>query len=162
MTAVLAGLMALGTSPWREMDADVRAEAVVAASPDEVTALLADLRRASALFPTECLTRWAFGVPSSGEGAMARVSYVPHWMNRRLTLTITEVDPGARVVWSHAGDLGFTTTFTVEAADGGARVRIATPLNGPPWPFGKMYQTQVKPAWDACYHTALRNLGSGA
>ena len=42
-------------------------------TPEQVTARLADLERASALFSEDCLARWSFGVPSQGLGAMARV-----------------------------------------------------------------------------------------
>lgn len=154
----LALWLAMGATPWQGMDADVAAEAVVKATPEQVTATLADLPRASALFSDDCLARWSFGVPSQGQGAMARVSYTPHWMNRRLTLTVSALEPGKRVDWDHAGDKGFLTRFTVTPSGEGAKVSVLTPLVGPPWPFAKLYQVHIKTTWEACYIDALRRL----
>ena len=158
MFVLLLLLAAHAASPWRAMPADVRAEVAVDAPPERVVAALSDLRAASALFDEGCVKDWSVGVPSSGVGAMARATYTPSWMHRRLTLTVRSVDARA-VVWDHAGDRGFVSTFTVSPAERGANVVVEVPMMPPPWPVGKVYQVRVKPAWEACYVAALRRVG---
>lgn len=151
---------ALAASPWRDMSADLHAEVTLALPAEQVRAALADLSVAQGLFDRDCVQDWVVGIPASGPGAMARATYVPSWMHRRLTLTVKRADPGA-VVWDHLGDRGFVTTFNLLPAEGGTLVKVDVPLNLPPWPLGKVYHLKIKPEWQACYVAALRQIGKG-
>lgn len=150
--------LALAGGDWRERPADVRADAVVSLTPGEVTSLFADPERASVLFPDDCTARWAHGVPRSGVGAVARVTWTPSWIYRRLTLTVERVDEGRRVRWDHAGPRGFVLDVEVAAEGAGSRVTLHTPLNPPGWPVAKLFHQQIVPAWTSCYAEALRRL----
>jgi hypothetical protein len=156
MILLVAGAWA--ANPWKDMPADVVTEVTVAAAPEVVTRLLADLPAVAEAFPSACFTRWSLGVPDRGLGAMARLTYTPHWMSRRLTLEVGDVAEGQRVVWEHPEDGGFQTTFGVSAVDGGSRVTVETPINPLPWPIRKLYQNRIRPAWEACYRDGLQRL----
>jgi hypothetical protein len=149
-------------SRWDGVDADVVVRVVVDAEPAAVTATLADLGRASTLFEPSCLARWAVGVPESGVGARARVTYTPSWMSRRLTLVVTDAVPGEQVVWDHEGDRGFETRFVVSPTPDGTEIVMETPLLPPPWPVRELYHLKVKPAWEACFTAALSKLGDAS
>lgn len=151
--------LALAGSPFEGQSADIVAELTIDASPDRVTEALADLPRASGLFGEGCLVRWQVGVPESGEGARARVTYTPHLMRRRLTLEVEEEVPGRRVVWTHEGRRAFDTVWTVEPVPGGSHVRVEVPLEAPGWPLRRLFFLDIQPTWAACYARALRALG---
>ncbi len=151
--------VALASSPWVGVDPDIRAEVEISWSPQRVTEALSDLEVLSTLFSEDCLKRWALGHPMAGVGARARVSYVPSWMNRRLTLEVQEVRPGVRVELEHFGNRGFLTRFDVAPGSaGGSVVSVVTPLQEPPWPVREIFHLRVKPAWEACYVDAIKNL----
>lgn len=139
-------------------DADVVVERTVPVSPATVTAVLEDLDAAGELFDRPCARRWATGVPSAGVGARARQTWTPSWMNRRTTLVVREVAPGARVAWEREGDRGWHTVFDVEAADGGARVRVHAYVALPGWPLKELYLQRIRPAWAECWAGGLDRL----
>lgn len=147
-------------NPYEGRSGDVTASLRIDTEPERVTRALADLPRVAGLFDEQCLVRWRVGVPESGVGARARVTYTPHLMNRRLTLEVAEVAPGAEVVWTHEGNQGFDTVWTVEEVPGGSVVTVLTPLEPPGWPLRRLYFEDIHPAWTACYQRALRALGA--
>lgn len=110
-------LLWIGTSwaasPWIDVDPDLHAQTEVPADPQAITAFLSDPRQVSELFDEDCTRRWAFGVPASGPGARARVTWVPSWLHRRLTVVVSEVVEGRRVVLDHEGPKGFLVVFDV-------------------------------------------------
>ena len=154
--------IAMAASPWKDMDADIRVEKVVRATPEEVTATWSNFDTLAPLFDEDCLDRWAVGVPSKGEGARGRVSYKPSWMNRRLNVVVKKLVPGKKVLLDHEGNRGFFTKITVRPVEGGTAVVVHTLLNPPPWPFRKAYHVDVKPAWAACYIDALARMDGGS
>lgn len=150
---------AVAGNPYLDREGDVVASARVAESPAAIVEHLADLPRAAGLFGEGCLVRWQVGTPESGVGARARVTYTPHLMNRRLTLEVTGVEPGAEVEWDHEGPRGFVTVWTVAPVPGGSEVTVRTLLDPPGWPLRRLFFEDIHPAWTACYARALRALG---
>jgi carbon monoxide dehydrogenase subunit G len=140
-----------------DTNADVVATFTVGSSPEAVIQIVSDLKAQEALLST-CTQKWEHGTVSVGVGANARLVYKVGPWRRRLTGTITQVDPGRRVTLDHAGNKGFITTWTVSAADAGAQVELRTLLNLPPKPFRKVYVNRIQARWQACYAEALVKL----
>ncbi|MCK6503941.1 SRPBCC family protein [Myxococcota bacterium] len=138
-------------------NADVVATFTVGGSPSAVTEVVSDLKAQEALL-TGCTQKWEHGSVSVGVGANAQLVYKVGPWRRKLTGTITQVDPGRRVTVDHAGNKGFITTWTVSAADAGAQVELRTLLNLPPKPFRKIYVNRIQARWQACYAEALVKL----
>jgi len=151
---------ALAGNPYEGRSADVTATLRIDTEPERVTRALADLPRVAGLFDETCLVRWRVGVPETGVGARARVTYTPHLMNRRLTLEVAEVEPGREVVWTHEHKHGFDTVWSVQGVPGGSVVTVTTPLHPPAWPLRRLYFEDIHPAWTGCYERALRALGA--
>ena len=163
MMLLLAGL-ALASSPWADLDADIRAEQVVPAPPEEVYAHLIDLRTLERIFPERCLSEVRVTEPPKGLGATVELTYHAAAMNRRLLGTLVEAieptGPGAgRIDIDHASARGFVTRFLLHPeGEEATRVEMTSYLNPPPWPFRRMFYTRVRPAWTQCYHDALEGL----
>ncbi len=151
---------AIAGNPYQDRSADVVASLRIDTPADRVTRALSDLPRVAGLFGEGCLVKWQVGIPESGPGARARVTYTPHLMQRRLTLVVGEVRPGTRVVWEHEGKGGFETWWTVEAVPGGSVVSVEVPLEAPGWPLRRLYFEDIHPAWTDCYARAIRALGA--
>ncbi|MBM4393821.1 MAG: SRPBCC family protein [Deltaproteobacteria bacterium] len=163
MIAALLFAVAAEARDWPS--ADIVNEGTVAASPEAMVAVLTDLARVGTLLPRDCVGQWTPGVPASGAGATAEVRYDMAAMHRKLNMTVTrvEADAGRALVdWDHAGNKGFVTRWTVTAAEGGSAVKLASPLNPPPWPFTKYYFDAVKPEWDACQAKFIAAVGKAA
>ncbi len=151
MIAALLFAVAAEAKDWPS--ADIVAEATVPATPEAMTAVLSDLARVGTLLPRECVGAWVVGSPPSGQGATATVRYDMAAMHRKLAMTVSRVeadDSRAIVDWDHAGNKGFITRWTITATDTGSTVKLASPLNPPPWPFTKYYFDTVKPEWEGC------------
>ena len=156
---------AQAASPWIDVNADVIAHQTVAASPESTFEHVMDLQNQAELLPEDCVTRWVFGVQTAGVGATARLTYVPSVLRRRLGATITRADQDIPEIGAylleieHPGNRGFVTRWEIAPADPtGSEVTVTTYLNNPPWPFREIYHLQIKPAWEACYTTALTKL----
>lgn len=160
---MLALLLALSSSPSRaepvpdDYNADVVATFHLASTPEAVTTVVSDLRAQEALL-AGCTRKWEHGSLSQGVGANASLIYTVGAWRRKLTGTITQVEPGRRVIVDHAGKKGFITTWTVTGTSGGADVELRTLLNLPPKPFRKLYVNKIQGRWQACYAEALVKL----
>lgn len=152
--------VALAGGRWDGVDADVTARATVPGTPEQAYAVVADLRGLSSLFSDECIVDWAFGPTPTGQGATARLTYVPGTMHRRLTATYSRLEPGRVIDLDHAGRRGFVTRWTFDAVDEGTEVTMTTFLNPPAWPFAEWYHVNVKPDWTVCQEEALKALGA--
>ncbi len=142
---------------------DMVTERVVAASPEAISAVLADLPRYATALPRECVGRFVVGTPATGKGARARVRYDMAAMHRTLDLTVSrlEVAPSRAVVdFDHAGNRGFVSRWFLEVQPDGTHVKVTTAINAPPWPFTKYYFDAVKPAWDACQAQFVENVAA--
>ncbi len=163
---MIAALLFAGAAEAKDWpSADIVAEATVPASPEAMAAVLTDLARLGTLLPRECVGIWTVGSPASGTGATATVRYDMAAMHRKLVMTVTraEADASRAIVdWDHAGNKGFITRWTITAAEGGSTVKLASPLNPPPWPFTKYYFDAVKPEWDACQAQFIDVVGKAA
>ena len=157
LLSLLVGAPALAAPVPDDHNADVVATFVVGAAPQAVTTVVSDLKAQEALL-SGCTTKWEHGSVSVGVGANAQLVYKVGPWRRKLTGTITQVDPGRRVTVDHAGNKGFITTWTVSAADAGAQVELRTLLNLPPKPFRKVYVNRIQAQWQACYAEALVKL----
>jgi hypothetical protein len=155
MTAV-----ALAANPWMEMDSDVVAEGVVSAPRQVVYDHVLDLENFASLMAESCVKKWAWGASTSGLGAMARVTYVPSIMHRRLTLSITRADEPRVIDYDHEGNRGFVTRWTFEESGGATSVKLTTYVTAPGWPFLEIYHLKVKPAWTRCYVDAIEQLNA--
>lgn len=163
MIAALLFAVAAEAKDWPS--ADIVAEATVPASPEAVAAVLTDLARVGTILPRECVGAWVAGSPPSGQGATATVRYDMAAMHRKLVMTVTRVEADASralVDWDHAGNKGFITRWTVAATELGSTVKLASPLNAPPWPFTKYYFDAVKPEWDRCQAQFIEAVGKAA
>ena len=64
---------------------------------------------------------------------------------------------------NHLRKLGFMTQFVFEdKGEGTTLVTLTTPLYEPPWPLRKVFQSDIKPSWTACYTQVLERLGAPA
>lgn len=143
---------------WDDATSDIVVERVIPASPDRVHAPLLNLQVLEQVFPADCVTDWVHGTPTSGVGAMTRVTYRMGSMKRRLTATISKSEPGRLLELDHDGRKGFVTQFRLEAVPEGSKVTLGTWIEAPPRPFKGIFFKNVRPAWEACYTAALDNL----
>lgn len=151
--------MALARSPYEGLSADVRAAATTAMTPDEIIAAFSDLPTATKRFEGACATI---------EGASAdgvNLIWSPSMMRRKLHVKVDEVKPGRRIDWdmsSLKGDLGFYLIVEVAAQDAVTTVVLRTPLNAPKWPLRGLFFKKIRPAWAACYVSAILDLDPAA
>jgi len=143
---------------WEGADPNVEYVGTVAADESVILDALMDWQVVSSLFPEECALNWAIGVPESGPGARARVTWTPSWMYRRLTVEVT-TGPH-HVDHDFLGSKGFSTRFAVEPAESGSKVTVTGYIAAPKWPARDIYYQKVKPAWANCYASALDALNS--
>jgi hypothetical protein len=140
---------------WDGHSADVKAERVIAASPDAVTDVVRDLAAWRDLVPAACATSWELQERTVGVGARGRVTYTIGSMRRTLTVAISKDEPGRVLELDHAGKKGFFTQVVPVATDTGSTVLLTTFLEPPPWPFKGTFFRNVQPAWVACHARTL-------
>jgi hypothetical protein len=82
-------------------------------------------------------------------------------MHRKLTATISKVDPPKRVTLDHAGKRGFLTTWTLRpAGEQATDVEVHTWIQPPPWPVRRLYSNRIQPAWEQCQREAIQALAA--
>ena len=150
--------VAWAANPWIGLESNVVAQATIEAPREVVYDHLLSLERFAEIMGEDCTKRWSWGVTRSGEGAMARVTYVPSMMHRRLTVEVSRAESPRIIDYDHDGDRGFVTRWTLAEVDGGTEVSAVTYVTAPGWPFRKLYYTRVMPAWTSCYVDALQRL----
>lgn len=146
---------------WTDAVADIQAETVVSAAPEQVFSYLLDLGHLRTIFPTDCVGKLEPGERTYGEGASAIIRYDMGAMHRRLAMTLIRADAPRTIDYDHLGPKGFVTRWSLAAVDTGTKVTLLTPLNAPPDPFRDYYFNVVRPEWQDCYARTLTNL-SGA
>lgn len=139
-------------------DPDVRAEAVVAATPEQVYAVLTDLKQLRAATPTTCVGSWEMGTKTVGPGATATVRYDIAAMHRPLVMTLTNAEPSWKVEFEHAGQTGFITQWTLTLEGAGTKVAMKTLIEAPPWPFKRYYFETVRPDWEWCQAETIKGI----
>jgi uncharacterized protein YndB with AHSA1/START domain len=155
-------LLLLGSalaSPWDGKDPDVRAEAVVSASPEQVYAVLTDLKLLRKATPETCVGRWELGTKTVGPGSTATVRYDMAAMHRNLVMALTNAEPSWKVEFEHAGNTGFITQWTLTVEGGGTKVSMTSLLEAPPWPFKAYYYETVQPTWAWCQAQMIAGVG---
>lgn len=153
-------LVALSSNPYAGRAADVTVTRAVDLPPERVTAALSDLGRAVEVLGEGCAVALSAPV-GAGVGSTVDVRWTPGPMNRRLTVKVTEVEPGRKVRWEALGPRGFFTTFRVDARDTGSQVAVDVPLLPPPWPVRGVFYREVQPAWAACLGELVAQVGAG-
>jgi len=141
---------------WDDTVSDVEVKRVVASTPAELHAAVADLRRFSELLPGDCAADWEFTSSTAGRGARAQVTYTIGPMKRKALAAVVDDQPGR--IWriEHEGDKkGFFTQFVFQEGQGGTEVTLVSFLNAPPWPFKGPFFKKVHPAWEGCYTRTL-------
>ena len=141
-----------------DTNADVIATRVVHAPPHEIFTWLQDLRHVEQALGEECTKRWLHGDVQVGLGASAQLTYFVGAWHRRLTMVLSKVQEDQRITLDHAGNKGFTTTFTLKPSGEDTEVEIHSWLGLPPKGLRKIYVTKVQPGWAACYDHALDTL----
>ena len=63
-----------------------------------------------------------------------------------------------RVDVEHRGVTTYTTRFGFTAAGDDTVVRVTSYLNLPPWPWRRVFENRVRPAWQACHERTLEGL----
>lgn len=147
---------ALASPPAQESSGDVVASRVVSLPADQIYARLLDLHNIEAAL--DCTRKWQYGVKESDVGASATLVYKIDAFRRKLTMTLSKVDPDKKVTFDHAGNKGFVTTWTLSPEEDGTRVEVHSYLNMPPRPFQKMYARKIQPDWAACQDRAIGRL----
>jgi uncharacterized protein YndB with AHSA1/START domain len=106
----------------------VTAERTINAPPDRVYALIADMSEHQRFLPAAFAD---FQVESGGVGAgtVTRFTLNTGGRSRGYRMQIAEPEPG-RVLTESDTESSLVTTWTVEAAEGGSRVQIATTWEG--------------------------------
>lgn len=149
MSVALAG-------KWDGVPADVTAVRVLAVEEQAVTAKLGDWRGWQEVLP--CASEWEIQSSSAGVGARSRALYTIGPVRRRLVGVLTKVEPGVVVQTETEGKKGWFTQVTFRDVPEGVEVKLHTPITPPKWPFTAVYYTKAKPAWEACYDSALQRL----
>lgn len=139
-------------------DPDIRAEAVVAVSPEQVYAVLTDLEKLALAYPSTCIGRWERGAKTAGPGATAVVRYDIATMHRKLVMALINAEPTWKVEFEHAGDRGFITQWTLTIDPLGTKVAVKTLMNPPPWPFTRYYFDTIQPDWQWCQQQAIQGV----
>ena len=108
---------------------EAAAERVIAATPERIYGLIADYREGRPKVLPESFVDYR--VEQGGLGAGTVVTYTLHAARRQrpYRLEVTEPQPG-RVLHEVDTTSSFTQDWTVEPAEGGARVRIACSWRG--------------------------------
>lgn len=140
---------------------DVVATGTVGAPMPLVFDALVNLEVHRGLWSEACVKKWEPGSSTEGVGASASLIYVPSAMHRKLTATISKVDPPKRVTLDHAGKRGFLTTWTLRpAGEQATEVEVHTWIQPPPWPVRRLYSNRIQPAWEQCQREAIQALAA--
>ncbi len=147
---------------------DVRAEGVVPASAEAVSAAVADLARMRGLVPPDCIGRWQLGHRTEGEGATAEVRYDIALLHRALPLVVAKVVPGRYVDWDHPGPRGFVTRWTLTRVDpfsgrpevngAATHVRVESFFAPPPLMVQGYFRRVIRPEWETCQARTVQAL----
>lgn len=142
--------------------ADIVAERVIKATPEQLYEQVIDLRNMQSLFQGACIGTWRHGSINRGIGAQAMVTYRAGAMNRELLASVVRDEPGWLVDVDHPGRKGFKTRWLFEQVEAGTQVTLTTYLSEPMWPFQGYFYKHVHPDWTACYEYALVQLEKAA
>ncbi len=139
-------------------DSDIVATRLLPLSADVVYNHLLDLRNQEKLWSDDCAKKWVHGDVSVGVGASTQLIYVPSFMRRKLTATLSKAEPDKLIDLDHAGNKGFVMRWKLSPEGEGTRVDVHTYIQAPPRPFVKAYFNRVRPAWQLCHQQALDTL----
>jgi uncharacterized protein YndB with AHSA1/START domain len=107
----------------------VTAERVIQAPPDQVYAYLVDMREHHPRFLPPAFSDFEVESGGVGAGTVTRFKLNAGGRTRSYRMQVGEPEPG-RVMTESDTESTLVTTFTVDSADGGSRVQIATTWEG--------------------------------
>jgi len=107
----------------------VSAERVIDAPPEEVYGYLADMRDHHPRFLPAAFSDFEVEAGGIGAGTVTRFKLNAGGRSRSYRMQVAEPEPGRVMTESDTGS-SLVTTFTVDPAEGGSRVQIATTWEG--------------------------------
>ncbi len=107
----------------------VSAEDIIHAPPDQLYRYLADMREHHPRFLPPAFSDFRVESGGVGAGTVNRFNLKAGGRVRSYRMEIAEPEPG-RILTESDTESSLVTTFTVEAAEGGARVQISTTWEG--------------------------------
>jgi uncharacterized protein YndB with AHSA1/START domain len=107
----------------------VSADRVIQAPPDQVYAYLVDMREHHHRFLPPAFSDFEVESGGVGAGTVTRFKLNAGGRTRSYRMQVGEPEPG-RIMTESDTESTLVTTFTVDSADGGSRVQIATTWEG--------------------------------
>jgi uncharacterized protein YndB with AHSA1/START domain len=107
----------------------VTADRVIQAPPDQVYAYLVDMREHHPRFLPPAFSDFEVESGGVGAGTVTRFKLNAGGRTRSYRMQVGEPEPG-RIMTESDTESTLVTTFTVDTADGGSRVQIATTWEG--------------------------------
>jgi uncharacterized protein YndB with AHSA1/START domain len=107
----------------------VTADRVIQAPPDQVYAYLVDMREHHPRFLPPAFSDFEVESGGVGAGTVTRFKLNAGGRTRSYRMQVGEPEPG-RIMTESDTESTLVTTFTVDSADGGSRVQIATTWEG--------------------------------